>query len=411
MSLLRSLLIDKELFEVKEDVDAFLEENNIEPGFIIQKIEFDKTKYADKQQVNDFAEAHYLYDSEIEEEGGAYSLILFNHLGFVKDSMRSLDLRDGVKIVVGLLRPMSDSNPLLFKDADNKSVKFTAEHPYIIEVARVVNGFHVAYGEVKITKNDLKSFKSNFDNNTVGVDLSIDFDHETREAAGWIKELFLSEDGEVLMAGVKWTPKGALSLSDREFRYFSPEFSHNYIHPHTGKQHGPTLLGGGLVNRPFLKMGAIVSMKNVNKQEDFVETISLSDHKTKVSELEKSITELKLSEATATNTISGLKAENVKLSEELKDIKVRAEKEKKEAEINLLFSENKINKAQRDALLEGKDMMEVFKLSASMNPAPKGSADADNKDQLIQLSESELALCEKFELTPEEYVKFNKGAQ
>lgn len=406
MSLLKEILLKKKFFEAQEEIEAFLEEHDFESGSIIQSLDFTKEIFTEKDMVIDFAESHYLTGSNIEEDKKKYSIILFDEIAFIDSTMKQVPIREGIIANIGLLRPMSAENPVLFSDK-SKNIKLNSDHPYIIEIARVVKGFHPNYGEVEITKKDLISFKNNFDNNVVGVDISIDFDHETREAAGWIKEVFLSEDGTVLLAGVRWTPKGALSLSNREFRYFSPEFNRNWIHPHTGKAHGPTLLGGGLVNRPFLKMDAIVSLKeNSKKGVNEVSTISLSDHEKKITEMQMQINDFKLSEQTAKSTISGLKSENEKLTIKLSEMEARIEKEKKENEINKLFSEQKINKAQKDALLEGKDIMEVLSLSEKMNTAPKG---IDGGKAAITLSDKELELCQKLNLTPEEFAKYGNG--
>jgi len=405
MSLLKDLLLNKKIFEAKEEIDEFLEANDVEPGSLVNKIQFDKELYADNKQVNDFLDAHYLNDMSIDDEDKVYSVVLFDETAFIDSTIRSIPLRDGVTVVIGILRPMTPDNPLLFSDK-GKNIKLSADHPYIIEVASVVSGFHASYGKVEITKQDLISFKNNFDSGVVGVDLSIDFDHETREAAGWIKEVFLSDDGTVLMAGVRWTPKGALSLSDREFRYFSPEFNRNWVHPHTGKVHGPTLLGGALVNRPFLKMDAIVTMKD--KQGDTkVDTITLSDHNAKVSGLEKEISDFKLSEQTVKNTLLGVKAENEKLSEEINTLKTDADKAKRDAEINLLFTEQKINQAQKDAMLDGKSMVEILQLGEKMNVTPAGT---DKTNETVTLSDAEAKLCKQLDMTPEEFIKYNEEA-
>lgn len=407
MSLLKNLLIEKKLFEATEEIDAFLEGKDIDEAAVVIRIEFDSSIYSEKDQVRDFLNAHLLGEHEVEEIKKGYKVVMFDDIAFIPETIKSVELREGLHIFTGILRPMSPDNPVLFGDV-SENIKLSADHPYVIEVARVVKGFHPAYGEVVITEDDLLSFKNNFEAGVVGVDISIDFDHETREAAGWIKELFLSEDNKVLLAGVKWTPKGALSLSNREFRYFSPEFNRNWVHPHTGIAHGPTLLGGGLVNRPFLKMEAIVSMKDkqLNGGSN-VETIKLSDHNAKVGELENEITTLKLSEEKAKTAISGLKADNEKLSDELKTLKAEIAEKERVAEINQLFSENKINQAQKDAMLEGKSLVDVLKLGDALNPKPQGNAEADN-DDAMKLSDQEKAFCAKFGISHDDYLKYNK---
>ena len=407
MGLIKELLIEKKIFDADAEVDKFMEANDVELGSIVQRIEFDKSIYENEDQVGDYLSAHYI-TGELSETKKQFQVSIYDEIAFIDSTMQTLEVRDGLSIVVGILRPMTIDNPVLFDDK-SKNIKFSSDLPFIIELATVVNGFHARYGDVKITKKDLKSFKDNFENKVYGIDISIDFDHETREAAGWLNEVFLSVDSDKLYGVVKWTPKGALALNDREFRYFSPEFNLNFVHPHTGVSHGPTLLGGALVNRPFLKMDAIVGLKDKQTNgETKMDTISLSDHKTKVSEFEKTISDLKLSENTLTTKATGLEVENTKLSDELTSLKAEAVKKELVEKNEKLFSEGKINKAQLDALTDGKDMFEVLSLSEGMNTKPAGNGD---KSKQIQLSEQEVALCKKMNLTEEDYIKYNGGAQ
>lgn len=408
MSLLKELLMKKKVFEAEQEIEDFMLENDIPQESIVHKIMFKKSIF-DLDQVNDFLEANWISGfGEIKEENGVYESIIFDEIAFINDTFQDVELREGIIIVVGLLKPMAYDNPVLFSDKPSKNYKFSDDHPYIIELAKVVKGFHVNYGPVEITKDDLLSFKNNFENNVVGVDLSIDFDHETREAAGWVKDVFLNEDGTVLYGAVRWTPKGALALSNREFRYFSPEFNRNYVHPHTGAEHGPTLLGGGLVNRPFLKMDAIVSLKNQKEGDTHVDTIKMSEHKAKVTELEKEISDLKLSENTAKSALNTLKDKHSALEAEVTQLKEDKAKKEKEAKHNQLFNEGKINKAQLDALNEGKDLIDVLSLSEKMNTKPAGN-DGKPATDITGLTDEEIKFCEKHGYSLQEYVEANKG--
>lgn len=409
MSLFKKLLMDKKIFEAEEEVEKFLEEQGVEPGSIAQRLEFDKSVFTQKEQVDDFLQAHLFSSFNIEEDDKKYSALFFDQIALVESTMKPIKIRDGVIIVVGILRPMSDDNPILFNVKEKDTIKLSADIPYLIELAKVVDGFHHSYGKVQITKEHLKKFKENFDNKVYGVDVSIDFDHETREAAGWVKEVFLSDDEDTLLGLVKWTPKGALSLSEREFRYFSPEFSLNWTHPHNGINYGPVLMGGGLVNRPFLKMNPIVELKDKNRKgANEMESISLKDHEAVKGKLEKEISDLKLSENTFKNKAKDLEAQVKQLSDEnksLKDEKVKAEKESKHQK---LFDEGKINKAQLDALNEGKEMYDVLSLSEKMNSTPQGTGGTTTT---VQLSVEEKALCAKMGMSEEDFVKYNKEAE
>ena len=408
MSLIKELLLEKKLIEVSEEVDAFLEKNGIGSGSFLQRIEFSKDVYENIDQVNDFLKAHYLDYMDADDDKKSFVALMYDEIGFIANTLQAIEIRDGVSIVVGQLRHVDHETNMGFK-LDAGSVKFSENLPSIIEIATVVSGFHASYGKVELTKQHLKSFKENFEKNSYGVDISIDFDHETREAAGWLKEVYLNEDATKLYGVVKWTPKGALSLNDREFRYFSPEFTLNFVHPHSGKSYGPTLMGGALVNRPFLKMDAIVGLKDKHKGDSQMENISLSDHNAKVNGLEKSISDLKLSENTLKSEVDVLRNEKVKLSDELKGMKAKMIKKEMEDKHNKLFAEGKINKAQLTALCEGKDLFEVLSLSEGLNTQPAGNGDTVHG--AVQLTDAELRLCKQMDLTPEEYIKFNEGAQ
>lgn len=131
-----------------------------------------------------------------------------------------------------------------------------------IQLFRTGTFFHDEYGEFQITPEMLSKMLSNFEANVRGVDLAIDYKHDSHDiAAGWIKSLFLSQDGNELWAKVNWTPKGSTVLTEKEFRYISPEFTYDYQDNESLKKFGPTLLGAGLTNRPTIKkMDAVVEL-------------------------------------------------------------------------------------------------------------------------------------------------------
>lgn len=415
MSQLRSLLMSKKFFESHEEVDKFLEDHKIEDGSMIQKIILSKTVFKTQAEVAEWADNHFFLIDDIEEMKTSFEVMQVSPELFVDKSLIEIELRRGVVATVGRLKPIM-GEMIFFKDEKKNKLhgslkigntyKFSEGLPSVIQIARVVSGNHGQFGPVEITDEILNSFTKNFKENVVGVDISIDYDHETREAAGWIMSVFRDPiDSELLLAEVKWTPKGALALSDREFRYYSPEFSLNYVHPLSGVEHGPTLLGGALVNRPFLKMDPIIELKNNNDGGPVMETISLKDHTAKVNGLEKEVSDIKLSEAGKVTEIAKLKEENKTFSEDNAKLKAEKAKTEKDAKHALLFSENKINAAQKKALDEGKDLYDVLALSEKLNPAPKGGG---GEGDTITLSEDETKMCKELGLTKEEFVEGNK---
>lgn len=409
MAFIRDFLINKAFTKASVDVDKLMQDNELEDTYMVQSLIFDKVVFDTEESVLIWAKEHWFDVELLEDKDQNFTVTSLGVNDFVSNTLKTIEISNGVIAIAGLLKIFAiDLNDRTFLSLGNedKTIKFNDSLPHIIEVAKVVKGYHASYGEVELTKGDLQSFVSNFKDNVTGVDLMIDYDHGQAKAAGWIKDVFLSMDESTMYAEVKWTPKGAQALSDRDFRYFSPEFTLGYTHPHTLKEHGPTLLGGGLVNRPFLKMDAIVSFndKNNKPKGKTMETISLSDHNSKVLGLEKAISDLKLSEATNKTVLDAQKNEVVSLNEKISSMeKENADRDAKVAN-EKLFSENKINKAQLDALNEGKTLLEVLALSEVMNTNAKGKTSNGNSD--FQFSENDKAAMNASGLSEEDYKKY-----
>lgn len=95
-----------------------------------------------------------------------------------------------------------------------------------------------------------------------GIDLPIDYDHQTLEAdakagpvpaAGWIKALE-ARDG-ALWGRVEWTPKAAELITQKEYRFLSPVFRHDK----TGRV--LALEGAGLTHYPNLDLEPVAHAK------------------------------------------------------------------------------------------------------------------------------------------------------
>lgn len=286
--------------------------------------------------------------------------------------------------------------------------------PNEVQVLRVGKFSHPTYGFFEITKQTLAEMKSNFDSKVRGVDVCFDYFHKSDEdAAGWPENLELREDGNELWAvNVHWTPKASQKLSDREIRYFSPDFAFQWKDPETGVSHKNVLFGGGLTNRPFVKeMAAIVAHE---KEQEMTE---LEKAQARVKELEGQT--VKLSEQVAKlegdvkaaqpalDETASLKAENEKLKAEIATLKTEQEKAMNEAknaneakvlaekkgEFQKLLSEGKAVAAQEKSFLEG-NMTEFIKLSQPVNLDGKGSSNSGDgnsgetkEDKILKLAE------------------------
>jgi len=236
--MIKHLLMDQRYFQAQADVDTLMQNNGIDENCYVQGMTFNKDDFKDKAEVVEWL-SKYGYDQvSIEDSGESYVIELYTPGTF--DEIIMVEVRRGVSIIIG--RYVTSLLPYSLSLHNGKDITFSDKLPSWIELAKVVEGTHSRYGKVKITKEDLSSMHQNFKDGIVGIDISIDFDHAQADASGWLKETKLSSNGETLLGLVKWTPDGALALSTKKFRYFSPEFNLGYVHPHTGKSHGPTLL-------------------------------------------------------------------------------------------------------------------------------------------------------------------------
>lgn len=116
---------------------------------------------------------------------------------------------------------------------------------------------HPVYGEMEITSADIAEFVQNF-KDRVRKDLRITAGHDNGmsggelPAIGWFKEL-IDRGVKGLYAVVEWTEEGRQLLSDRAYKYFSPEFYEEYSDPETGEKRKHVLVGGALTNMPYFK--------------------------------------------------------------------------------------------------------------------------------------------------------------
>jgi hypothetical protein len=112
------------------------------------------------------------------------------------------------------------------------------------------------YGAFKITQADVDGWTHNL-TETFGGRVAIDYDHSSdrgrgTKAAAWITGLH--QDGKLVTADVEFTPRGAKSIRNGDYRYISPTFVADYTDEH-GEKHGRALIGAALTNRPVLRKG------------------------------------------------------------------------------------------------------------------------------------------------------------
>lgn len=412
MSFLIQQIKEQKILEMEVNLDDFIKEHNISESSMIHTMVFDKEVFVDEKEVREYLKDKYFYEPSISETDESFVAQLVSSSQIDNETQIEVELRRGIVAYAADMLPLMSFDTVEFNDKGeiNLSAKFGAINlnegmPHIIEIARVAEGEHPTYGKLKITQAHLESMASNFKSKVTGVDLSVNEDHKKNEAFGWFKDVFLSFDKQTLYGQINWNTKGTTALSEKEYRYFSPEFRFNYTHPHTGSEHGATLLGGALTNYPFLKMEAIVELNNKQKTGEIKvsenKTIDLSVHESKVVELSAKITEVQ-------GKFDASEEKNVELSNKVAELEKTIDQAKKEAVHTKLFNDGKINKAQLVALNEGKSTAEVIALSDKMNTEAKGSSEVNEENEEINLSAKELKMAKQLDLTPEEYVTLNK---
>ena len=112
---------------------------------------------------------------------------------------------------------------------------------------------HPTYGEIQMNLGRAEQMAANIKANVRGQELDIDYDHKalTNIAAGWVKDAEARTDG--LWLSVEWTTKALDAIKQKEYRYFSPEYTDEWTSPIDNKVHKDVVFGGALTNRPFLK--------------------------------------------------------------------------------------------------------------------------------------------------------------
>jgi len=280
-----------------------------------------------------------------------------------------------------------------------------AKDPSMVKVQVLRTGAweHPWYGSMIITQQTLADMVRNFADNVRRQDLPIDYFHESeREAAGWVRNLYIEQNGSELWADVQVTPRAKQMLADKEIRYFSADFYFEWTDPETGVSYKNVLNGGGFVNRPFVKdMEPVAELSEGNKMKT-VEQLN-AEIKTLGEQMSAKDSEIKtLGEA--------VKAKDSEIAE-LKGKVAAAAKEKelseKEASFKALCDAGKACAAQHDAYMAG-DMVKFAELAQPLNPKPAGSTEGGGTNAPVALTEEEKAICKKFNLTEEEFRKHNK---
>jgi len=222
---------------------------------------------------------------------------------------------------------------------------------------------HAPNGKFQITKETLARLKVNFDENVrrLGThELAVDYSHESgKKAAGWINGVELRESGNELWINVEWTEEASIAIMAKEWRMISADLDFNYTDNENLINHGPTLLGAGLTNRPHIKsMQAILSEKKTKLQEstmpDKIEELALL-----VAKLEAKVNALESRAQAAEGDLEQKEGElseankrNVTLQEQVTKLEGEKITTAKEVRFNEMLTEGKVMPSQKESFME-----------------------------------------------------------
>ncbi len=293
--------------------------------------------------------------------------------------------------------------------------------PETVQLLRVGTFHHEQFGELTVTTEMLQSMVTNFDNNVRGIDIMVDYKHDSENiAAAWVTDLELLEDFNELWATVKWTPEALKKLTEKEFRYLSADFCLDYQDNESLQKFGPTLFGAGLTNRPVVKrMEAILELSEINTQSK-TETNggeTMSKEKDKIKELEAEVVKLKefednnkklqvkldelqegidgMSPEQMIAMIKNLRAEIEALKGDKEQMAQDKELAEKEKAFEKLLTEGKAIPAQKQPYLDG-DMVKFTELTSLVNLKPEGNGkipvtdSGDVEDKINVLAEKKV---------------------
>lgn len=323
---------------------------------------------------------------EPEETTDSWRFRQRNPSDFIDDKYGSKKLPNGATLVYGTLRSdMKHSErfkgvPFLIQLAEGDAI------PEEIQLFKVGKFYDPRYGEFEITTPMLLSMVNNFKKGVRGIDLAVDFAHDTEgKSAAWFKDVYLSDDGKTLWAKVEWTPSGKDTVKSKEFRYISPDFTNDFMNNETKETFGPTLNGAGLTNRPVIKgMEPIVQLSEVPNINNNTggnmdpKDQEIADLKKKVADLEAKLAkdpgagnepddmmQMKQQLADMTKKCADYEAANKQAAEAQK----LAEKKGK---FDIMLKEGKVVEAQREPFMKD-DMGKFTELAQPLKLSEIGS--------------------------------------
>ena len=289
--------------------------------------------------------------------------------------------------------------PIVFP-IDLKTFAEKEELPREIQVLPIGKWNHPSYGPIVITREDLEEFKENFDKR-VRNDIPVTEGHEVldeKPAVGWFEEVIV-KGGNGLYAIMDWTKKGKTLLSERYYKYFSPEFYSEYEDPETREIHENVLVGGALTNKPYFKeLEAVVLSENIINNKLKFKDMTIEEI------LAKKVEELSAEEKTFLNENKDQLDEAQLETYDSVIEKDETEEEKKAREEKETGDANEAKGLNRDGSVKDpvdpKDPADPADPTPTPNPEPKDPVDAsefkmNEKGEVVMTSEQAKILTSK----------------
>ena len=117
--------------------------------------------------------------------------------------------------------PLSEDIFKIFELADK-------EKAVDVQILKTGRFKHPWWGVLRFNDQFFDSMIKNFNANVPQEEIAFDFQHRSESgAAAWVSKLFI--DGSSLMATMSLTAEGKKAIKDKQFKYFSAEYTDNYV--------------------------------------------------------------------------------------------------------------------------------------------------------------------------------------
>jgi hypothetical protein len=136
------------------------------------------------------------------------------------------------------------------------------------------------YGDFDVTLTDLYQFVKNFHAGTAGQKILFDYEHQKQRGHGTPFEVInMKVEGSRLLVQAQWTPAGRKAVKEQGFRYLSLEFHPNFTDNEKRGPFGPTVVGGAITIRPFVKRMQAIDPHKLSESPQQAAPVVFYNHK------------------------------------------------------------------------------------------------------------------------------------